>query len=113
MAWSTPAGIARLIDANGNRAREAARTLEDLSRFVLRDGALAGRLKRLRHAVPRTDPAGQHARDTPGAAGSIRAASVTASVAARWSPESAAASASRSRAPARPARSFPSRAVVG
>lgn len=66
MAWSTPAGIARLIDANGNRAREAARTLEDLSRFVLRDGALAGRLKRLRHGVPRTDPAGQHARDTPG-----------------------------------------------
>ena len=66
MPPSLPAGVARLADANRNRAREAARTLEDLSRFVLRDGALAAELKRLRHAVPRGGALDVLARDTPG-----------------------------------------------
>ncbi len=40
-----------MIDANSNRASEAARTLEDIARFVLDDGPLAQRLKRLRHGL--------------------------------------------------------------
>jgi len=43
--------LLRVIDANANRAREGARVLEDLARFVLDDGALARRLRTLRHAV--------------------------------------------------------------
>ncbi len=41
--------FARLIDANLNRAREAARVLEDLARFVLGREDLALRAKALRH----------------------------------------------------------------
>lgn len=41
--------FARLIDANLNRAREAARVLEDLARFVLGREDLARRAKTLRH----------------------------------------------------------------
>ncbi|MGP1272969.1 MAG: thiamine phosphate synthase [Phycisphaerales bacterium] len=44
---------ARLIDANANRAAEAARTLEDAARFLLDDGPLADRFKRIRHTVRR------------------------------------------------------------
>ncbi len=43
--------VARIIDANANRASEALRTLEDLARFALDDGPLSGRLKDLRHAL--------------------------------------------------------------
>jgi len=39
----------RLLDANANRAREAARTIEDAARFLLDDAALAEAGKRLRH----------------------------------------------------------------
>ena len=41
----------RLIDANGNRSREALRVIEDYARFVLDDSALQGDLKRLRHEI--------------------------------------------------------------
>ncbi|MEO0630723.1 MAG: thiamine phosphate synthase, partial [Planctomycetota bacterium] len=41
----------RLIDANSNRATEAARTLEDLARFSLDDGSLAARFKGIRHGL--------------------------------------------------------------
>jgi thiamine-phosphate pyrophosphorylase len=41
----------RIIDANANRAREALRVLEDYARFILDDGVLSARLKRLRHGL--------------------------------------------------------------
>jgi thiamine-phosphate pyrophosphorylase len=41
--------VARIIDANANRAREALRVMEDAARFGLNDGELSGRLKGLRH----------------------------------------------------------------
>jgi thiamine-phosphate pyrophosphorylase len=47
---STPA-VARILDANANRAREALRVLEDLARFGLDDESSAGRLKTLRHEL--------------------------------------------------------------
>ncbi len=43
--------LTRLIDANANRATEAARTLEDIARFVLDDGPLAAIAKRMRHSL--------------------------------------------------------------
>lgn len=43
--------LARIIDANLNRTREALRTLEDLARFVLDDEAICTRLKRARHGL--------------------------------------------------------------
>lgn len=52
VAWDVSLGVnglARLIDANANRAREALRVLEDLARFTLDDPALCGGLKALRH----------------------------------------------------------------
>jgi thiamine-phosphate pyrophosphorylase len=44
-------GILRAIDANGNRAREAVRVVEDYVRFVLDDRHLTERCKTLRHAI--------------------------------------------------------------
>lgn len=41
--------IARMLDANANRAREALRVMEDVARFALDDGRLCGELKLLRH----------------------------------------------------------------
>ena len=41
----------RIIDANANRAREALRVLEDLARFALNDGEIAGGLKGVRHGL--------------------------------------------------------------
>lgn len=64
------AALARLLDANANRAAEGLRTLEDLARFVLDRGDLSGQAKALRHRV-RTiaaqllEPTGLDARDTP------------------------------------------------
>ena len=43
--------VARLIDANANRAREALRVMEDVARFALGDGELCGSLKALRHEL--------------------------------------------------------------
>ena len=51
MASSDP--IARLLDANINRAREALRVLEDAARLALDDASLSGELKSLRHELRR------------------------------------------------------------
>lgn len=42
--------VARILDANANRAREALRVLEDYARFTLEDAFLSAQLKELRHA---------------------------------------------------------------
>jgi thiamine-phosphate pyrophosphorylase len=66
--------IARIIDANFNRAREALRVMEDYARFVLNDGGGSERIKTLRHelaGVIRRLPMSEllAARDTPGDVG--------------------------------------------
>lgn len=43
--------VARILDANANRAREALRVLEDVARFAIDDGVLAAALKGLRHEL--------------------------------------------------------------
>ena len=43
--------IYRAIDANWNRAKEALRVCEDISRFVLDEQSLSGQWKQLRHGV--------------------------------------------------------------
>jgi len=62
----------RIIDANGNRAREALRVLEDAARFLLDAGDLSGDLKRSRHEIAallqQVDGLEAH-RDTPGDVG--------------------------------------------
>ena len=65
---------ARILDANGNRAREALRVLEDYARFGLNDAALSAQLKTMRHtfgaalaALGASDAL--LARDTPGDVG--------------------------------------------
>lgn len=50
-AVTRPLDTARVIDANLNRAREAARVLEDYGRFVLNDAYLTQLLKTLRHSI--------------------------------------------------------------
>lgn len=45
------APLARILDANFNRAREALRLAEDYARFALDDAASASELKRLRHEL--------------------------------------------------------------
>jgi len=42
-------GLLRIIDANYNRAKEAIRVAEDISRFYLADARLTARFKRARH----------------------------------------------------------------
>lgn len=44
-------GALRVIDANANRAREAARVMEEAARFVVGDGALSRACKEVRHGV--------------------------------------------------------------
>jgi len=66
--------VARIIDANFNRAGEALRVMEDYARFVLDDAQLTSRLKQIRHdltAALAGLPADQllAARDTPGDTG--------------------------------------------
>lgn len=66
--------IARILDANLNRSREALRVMEDYARFVLDDPAGCEALKRLRHdlaAAAARLPAQEllAARDTPGDVG--------------------------------------------
>ncbi len=41
--------IARILDANANRAREALRVMEDAARFLLNDRTLSSEFKQLRH----------------------------------------------------------------
>ena len=43
--------VARIVDANANRAGEAVRTLEEYARFVMDSAGLAERCKRIRHAL--------------------------------------------------------------
>ncbi|HYV37517.1 MAG TPA: Clp protease N-terminal domain-containing protein, partial [Gemmataceae bacterium] len=43
--------VARILDANANRAREALRVLEDYCRFILNDAFLSRELKTLRHEL--------------------------------------------------------------
>ena len=69
-------GGLRIIDANLNRAREAARVAEEHARFVLDDAERAVRLKSLRHALREIADAADAgtgrllaARDTPGDVG--------------------------------------------
>ncbi|MFW5845842.1 MAG: thiamine phosphate synthase, partial [Planctomycetota bacterium] len=65
----------RLVDANGNRAAEGLRVLEDLARFLLDDADLSRRLKELRHELRAALPAAViAARDTPGDVGTRIAA---------------------------------------
>lgn len=68
--------MARIVDANINRAREAVRTLEDLARFALDDSDLTRELKSLRHdlraaaeSLPLDRSALLSSRDTPGDVG--------------------------------------------
>ncbi|MCM8768978.1 MAG: thiamine phosphate synthase [Candidatus Omnitrophica bacterium] len=46
--------VFRVIDADFNRAREALRTVEDGTRFLLNDRTVSFRLKKLRHELSRT-----------------------------------------------------------
>lgn len=60
----------RLIDANGNRAAEGLRVLEDVARFLLDDAYLSQLAKTHRHAVRTAIPAAAvAARDTAGDVG--------------------------------------------
>ena len=43
--------LARIIDANLNRAKEGARVLEEVARFINDDGSLAKRIKAIRHGI--------------------------------------------------------------
>jgi thiamine-phosphate pyrophosphorylase len=43
--------ILRTIDANINRVSEGLRVLEDVSRFIIEDADLSGRLKSMRHML--------------------------------------------------------------
>lgn len=66
--------VARIIDANANRAREAMRVMEDAARFALDDSSLSEDLKSLRHdlraALDRLPDGWIEAnRDTPGDVG--------------------------------------------
>ena len=45
--------VLRIIDANSNRAREGARVVEDIARFILIDEKLAARWKDIRHGISR------------------------------------------------------------
>ncbi len=70
-----PDDVQRILDANANRAREAARVMEDAARFVLNDAKLAGDLKQFRHDFRRAVDhlparyALELHRDTPGDVG--------------------------------------------
>ena len=47
--------VLRALDANCNRVREGLRVVEDVARFILNDPKLFTRLKKLRHAVTKTE----------------------------------------------------------
>ena len=51
MAAKIERGVARLIDANLNRAREGLRVVEDTARFIWSDAAAYRRLRRIRHEL--------------------------------------------------------------
>ncbi len=72
--------LVRLLDAGFNRAREAARVLEDVARFLLDDAGLTATAKDLRHRLTAAalglPVAGQFSlqRDTPGDVGTAMTA---------------------------------------
>lgn len=64
------ADLLRLVDANGNRAAEGLRVLEDLARFLFNDAVLSRQAKALRHELRQAVPAAAiGARDTAGDVG--------------------------------------------
>lgn len=71
--------LARILDANFNRAREGLRVAEEYARFVVEDLRLAGQAKHFRHALAAAatalDPRGEmlFARDTAGDVGTTLA----------------------------------------
>ncbi|MBA3701004.1 MAG: thiamine phosphate synthase [Planctomycetes bacterium] len=68
--------VDRLIDANGNRAAEGLRVLEDVARFLLDDALLGELAKTHRHAVRAAiPPTAIAARDTAGDVGTTITAS--------------------------------------
>ena len=68
--------IERLIDANGNRAAEGLRALEDVARFIFNDAGSSALAKDLRHRVRQAVPPGAVAwRDTAGDVGTTITAS--------------------------------------
>jgi thiamine-phosphate pyrophosphorylase len=72
--FTAATNAARVLDANRNRAREAARVVEDYVRFVLDDAILTEEVKSLRHALASATgrmPAAAllAARNTPGDVG--------------------------------------------
>mgnify|MGYP000051511469 CR=1 FL=1 len=70
MSAAGGADLLRLIDANGNRAAEGLRVLEDLARFLFNDADLSRQAKDLRHALRQAlPPAAAGARDTAGDVG--------------------------------------------
>jgi thiamine-phosphate pyrophosphorylase len=72
---SAARSLRRLIDANGNRAAEGLRVLEDVARFLLDDAALAGLAKQLRHQLRQALPEDAAAdRDTGGDVGTALSA---------------------------------------
>jgi len=96
MIFMDPA-VARIIDANLNRAREALRVLEDHARFVANDGQLCERIKRARHnltSCARELPVAEllAARDVAGDAGT---AISTPQESVRSTPEDVAAAAAK------------------
>ncbi len=61
-----PQAIARILDANLNRAREGLRTIEEWCRFGLNNGTLANQCKQLRQALAQWHrPEFRAARNTP------------------------------------------------
>jgi thiamine-phosphate pyrophosphorylase len=71
-AQSGAGDASRILDANLNRAREAARVVEDYCRFALNDRLLTGEIKAIRHAlggVSNRFPTLLASRDTPGDVG--------------------------------------------
>jgi len=46
--------VYKVLDVNYNRAREGLRVCEDILRFCLKDAAMTGRFRRIRHAVTKT-----------------------------------------------------------
>lgn len=90
--------LARILDANFNRAREGLRVVEEFARFAADDARLAESVKRMRHeladAARRLDPAGTmiESRDT---AGDVGAALHTDSESRRGSPADVATAAAK------------------
>lgn len=89
LSISMDSRIARLLDANLNRAREGLRVLEDYARFVHNRADLSERLKRARHALTQSAAAlgGDALLAARDVAGDVGREISTPSEAARSTPE--------------------------